>query len=84
LNEIKKLAEKLESFAQLRDWNQFHTPKNLSMALAVEAAELMQEFQWLTDEQSCSLSAEKLQNVTDELADVFNYLIRLSSKLNMT
>lgn len=54
------------------------------MALAVEAAELMQEFQWLTDEQSCSLSAEKLQNVTDELADVFNYLIRLSSKLNMT
>lgn len=83
MNEIKKLAEKLESFAQLRDWNQFHTPKNLSMALAVEAAELMQEFQWLTDEQSCSLSAEKLQNVTDELADVFNYLIRLSSKLNI-
>jgi dCTP diphosphatase len=80
---LSKLSAKLETFAAARDWNQFHTPKNLAMALAVEAAELMEEFQWLTEEQSKNLSVDKLNKVKDEVADVFNFLERLSSKLNI-
>lgn len=83
MNEISTLAETLEQFAQKRDWNQFHTPKNLVMALSVEVAELVEEFQWLTEEQSAHLAAEKLAKVKDEVGDVFNYLVRLSSKLNI-
>jgi dCTP diphosphatase len=83
MTEIKKIAEMLEQFALKRDWNQFHSPKNLSMALSVEVAELVEEFQWLTEEQSSNLSAEKLAKVKDEIGDVFIYLVRLSSKLNL-
>jgi dCTP diphosphatase len=83
MDTLSELSLKLESFATARDWNQFHSPKNLVMALSVEAAELMEEFQWLTEEQSKNLPPEKLAKVKDELADVFNYLIRLSSKLNI-
>ncbi len=83
MNEIIQIAEKLEKFAVDRDWNQFHSPKNLSMALAVEAAELMQEFQWMTDEQSRNLSSEKKSKIKEEIADVFNYLVRISSKLQI-
>jgi dCTP diphosphatase len=83
MNELNALSEKLERFATERDWNQFHTPKNLAMALSVEVAELVEEFQWLTEKESAHLSAEKLDRVKDEVADVFNYLIRISSKLGI-
>lgn len=83
MNELAKLAETLEQFSVKRDWNQFHSPKNLSMALAVEVAELLEEFQWLTEDQSVNISSEKLEKVKDEIGDVFIYLLRLSSKLNI-
>lgn len=83
MNEIIQIAERLEKFAIDRDWNQFHSPKNLSMALAVEAAELMQEFQWMTDEESKNVSSEKKLKIKEEIADVFNYLVRISSKLQI-
>ncbi len=83
MDEINTLASKLEEFASERDWNQFHTPKNLVMALSVEVAELVEEFQWLTAEQSSVLSEESLSRVKDELGDVFNYLVRIASKLNI-
>ena len=83
MNDLAKIAETLEQFATKRDWNQFHSPKNLSMALSVEVAELVEEFQWLTEKQSAHLSPDKLAKVKNEIADVFNYLIRLSSKLNI-
>jgi dCTP diphosphatase len=83
MNELEKIAEALELFAKKRDWNQFHSPKNLSMALSVEVAELVEEFQWLSEEQSKQIASDKLAKVKDEIGDVFIYLIRLSSKLNI-
>ncbi len=83
MTEIEDLARKLELFAQERDWNQFHTPKNLAAALSVEASELLEEFLWLTDEQSASLPLEKRARVADEIGDVLNYLVRLSTKLGI-
>jgi dCTP diphosphatase len=83
MNEITGIAKTLDQFAEKRDWNQFHTPKNLVMALSVEVAELVEEFQWLTEDQSAHLAADKLAKVKDEIGDVFNYLVRLSSKLNI-
>jgi len=83
MNELTKIAKTLEEFAVNRDWNQFHSPKNLSMALSVEVAELVEEFQWLTEEQSAKLSPEKLAKVKDEIGDVFIYVVRLSSKLGI-
>jgi NTP pyrophosphatase (non-canonical NTP hydrolase) len=83
MNELNDLSESLEQFAVARDWNQFHTPKNLAMALSVEVAELVEEFQWLTEEQSTHLSPEKLARVKDEIGDILNYLVRISSKLDI-
>jgi NTP pyrophosphatase (non-canonical NTP hydrolase) len=83
MKELEKITETLEQFAIKRDWNQFHSPKNLSMALSVEVAELVEEFQWLTEKQSGELSQDKLNKVKDELGDIFIYLIRLSSKLGI-
>lgn len=83
MKELEKITETLEQFAIKRDWNQFHSPKNLSMALSVEVSELVEEFQWLTEEQSMNLSADKLSKVKDEIGDIFIYLVRLSSKLNI-
>ena len=83
MSELTKIAETLEQFAVKRDWNQFHSPKNLAMALSVEVAELVEDFQWLTEEQSTHLSQERLAKVKDEMGDVFIYLIRLASKLNI-
>ena len=83
MTEIKRLTEKLRQFAADRDWDQFHSPKNLASALAVEAAELLEPFQWLTEEQSRNLSESKLAAVMDEMADVFIYLVRLSDKLGV-
>ena len=80
---IEELTERLRDFANERDWNQFHSPKNLSMALAVEASEIMEIFQWLTQEQSRNLPEDKMGELKDELADVAIYLIRLADKLGI-
>jgi NTP pyrophosphatase (non-canonical NTP hydrolase) len=80
---IEELRQQVRDFAVARDWEQFHSPKNLSMALIVEAAELVEHFQWLNAEQSQSLPEAKLAEVELELADIFIYLIRLADKLNI-
>jgi dCTP diphosphatase len=83
MTELEQLRLKLREFAAERDWDQFHSPKNLAMALSVEASELVECFQWLTEEQSRSLSAQQLAAVTDEIADIQLYLIRLADKLDV-
>ena len=83
MDDIKLLAQKIDEFATKRDWGQFHSPKNLAMALSVEAGELLEQFQWLTISQSDTLTNDKLKKVKDELADVFIYLVRLSSRLGI-
>ena len=85
MNEIQHLAAEIRKFADARDWEQFHTPKNLSMAVAGEAGELVAEFQWLTAEQSMSsnMSVDKLKDVELEIADVAIYLIRLADVLGI-
>ena len=80
---IENLRDELRTFAEARDWDQFHSPKNLAMALSVEAGELCEIFQWLTEEQSRSLSPEKQAAVSAELADVLLYAIRLADKLGI-
>lgn len=82
-NPLTTLRDALRRFAAERDWEQFHSPKNLAAALAVEAAELLEPFQWLTEEQSRNLDAEQLAAVRDEVADVLLYLIRLADKLDI-
>ena len=83
MKELEKLRNQLRTFAAVRDWDQFHSPKNLASALAVEAAELLENFQWLTETQSQQLTPDALENVRAELADVLLYLIRLSDKLDI-
>jgi NTP pyrophosphatase (non-canonical NTP hydrolase) len=82
-DELIELRDRLREFARVRDWDQFHTPKNLSMALIAEAAELVEHFQWLTPEQSGDLPPEKLTAVRHELADILVYLVRMADKLNV-
>jgi NTP pyrophosphatase (non-canonical NTP hydrolase) len=77
------LREALRRFAAERDWDQFHSPKNLSMALSVESAELMEHFQWLTVAESKQLSCEKREQIQLEMADVLLFLIRLADKLDI-
>jgi NTP pyrophosphatase (non-canonical NTP hydrolase) len=79
----QSLSRQISAFAKDRDWDQFHTPKNLAMALNVEAGELLEHFLWLTPEESASLQPDKKLAVQDELADVFIYLIRLADKLGV-
>jgi dCTP diphosphatase len=83
LDALTALKQRLQDFAQARDWDQFHAPKNLAVALSVEAAELVEHFQWLTEQQSASLSPETRQQVALEMADVFIYLLRLADKLDV-
>ena len=83
MNSLGELRDHLRKFAAERDWDQFHSPKNLAMALIAEAAELVEHFQWLTEAQSTSLSAEKKAEVADEMADVLVYLVRLADKLDV-
>ncbi|TRZ96654.1 MAG: nucleotide pyrophosphohydrolase [Deltaproteobacteria bacterium] len=80
---LEELAVRLREFAAERDWDQFHSPKNLAMALSVEASELLEHFQWLTEKQSSSLPSEKLQQVREEIGDVLIYLTRLGDKLGI-
>jgi NTP pyrophosphatase (non-canonical NTP hydrolase) len=82
-NALRALQERLAAFAAERDWEKFHSPKNLAMALSVEAAELVEEFQWLTEQQSLELDAERRERVRLELADVFIYLLRISDRLGV-
>ena len=82
-SDLLMLRDKLRAFAKARDWDQFHSPKNLSMALMVEVAELMEHFQWLSEQQSVSLSPDIKDAVAEELADILLYLVRLSDKLEV-
>ena len=81
--DLQELAARLRAFARERDWEQFHAPKNLAMALAVEVAELMEHFQWLTEQQSAELPPEELARVAEELADVFIFTVRLADRLGV-
>jgi NTP pyrophosphatase (non-canonical NTP hydrolase) len=83
LKQLEDLKERLAAFARERDWEQFHSVKNLSMALTVEAGELMEHFQWLTEEQSNRLPPEKLEEVKLELADILIYLLRIATQLDV-
>ncbi|MBM2837661.1 MAG: MazG nucleotide pyrophosphohydrolase [Deltaproteobacteria bacterium] len=80
---MEELIQKLRKFAEERDWDQFHSPKNLVMALSVEVSEIVEHFQWLTPEQSQELSPDKLSELKDEIGDVLIYLIRLADKLGI-
>ncbi|TNF32547.1 MAG: nucleotide pyrophosphohydrolase [Gammaproteobacteria bacterium] len=83
--DITKLQSALADFARDRDWDQFHTPKNLASALAVEAAEILELFQWLTPEQSLAIrdNPKEKQHAADEIADTLIYLLRLADKLDI-
>lgn len=83
INTLADLTLALRRFAADRDWEQFHSPKNLVMALSVEVAELMEHFQWLTQQQSSDLPPEKQSAVREELADVLIYLTRLADRLDI-
>ena len=83
MTELDGLRDQLRAFAAARDWDQFHSPKNLAMALSAEAGELLEIFQWLTEAQSRSLSPEAQAAASDEIADVLLYLIRRSDKLGI-
>lgn len=84
LIDVDKLLEKIEKFSDERDWNQFHSIKNLAMALSVESSEMVEIYQWISEEESNDNSNEILKNKTrEELADIFIYLLRISSKLNI-
>ncbi len=82
---IKSVQKKLREFAWERDWERFHSPKNLAAALAVEAAELLEPFQWLTEEESRRLaeSPDEFAQVEEEIADVLIYLLRLADQLDI-
>lgn len=80
---LEKLRLQMEAFVAARDWNQFHNPKNLAMALTAEAGELLEHFQWLTLEQAANLPAAARDEVALECADVLLFLIRLADKLNI-
>lgn len=80
---LEELKHKLQAFVNARDWAQFHSPKNLAMAMIVEAAELVEHFQWDTEIESHVLSAEKREQVGHELADTFVYLLRISQVLDI-
>jgi len=81
--DLEQLRRRLADFAARRDWEQFHSPKNLSMALIAEAAELVEHFQWLTEEQSASLEPRKRREVALELADILIFLVRIADRLDV-
>ena len=78
--DIKEIQDKLAKFAEERDWDQFHSPKNLAMALTSEVGELNELFQWLTEEQSKNVDNDEIRQ---EIADIFIYILRLADKLNI-
>ena len=80
---LQDLSRRLEQFAAERDWGRFHSPKNLASALIVEAAELLEHFQWKTEAESRELSSEQREAVAAEMADVFLYLLHLGKQLGI-
>ena len=80
---MKELTENIRKFAHKRDWDQFHSPKNLAMALSVEVAEIVEHFQWLTQAESDKLDPAKLDEIKGEIADVMIYLTRLADRLGI-
>lgn len=80
---MESLKQKLRDFAKARDWEQFHSPKNLVMAMSVEVAELMEHFQWLTQEESRNIDAKTRKKVRQEIGDVMVYLVRLADQLEV-
>jgi dCTP diphosphatase len=83
MTDLETLRDQLREFAAARDWDQFHSPKNLAMALSAEAGELLEIFQWLTEAQSRSLAPEAHAAASEEIADVLLYLIRLGDQLGI-
>jgi NTP pyrophosphatase (non-canonical NTP hydrolase) len=82
-SDLLSIKQRLREFANARDWDQFHSPKNLTMALSVEVAEIVEHFQWLSEDQSQNLPQNKLDEVETELADTLLYLVRLADKLDI-
>lgn len=82
-SKLTALSRTLAEFAREREWEKFHSPKNLATALAVEAAELLEHFQWLTEEESRTLDAWRISRIADEIADVQIYLVMLAGKLGI-
>ena len=80
---MENLRSAIRRFVGERDWEQFHSPKNLAMALSVEVSEVVEHFQWLTPEQSRALPPEKLREVAQEIGDVMIYLVELSDQLGV-
>jgi len=83
IHDLTTLRDTLRDFAAARDWRQFHTPKNLAMAMIVEAAELVEHFQWATPEESLAPPADKLAEIRDEVADTLIYLVELADALDI-
>ena len=83
MSSFTQLADSISQFAAEREWDRFHSPKNLAMDLSVEASELPEHFQWLTEHESLNLSASQHEQVALEMADVFIYLLRLADKLDI-
>jgi NTP pyrophosphatase (non-canonical NTP hydrolase) len=80
---VNDLRDAIKAFIKERDWEQFHSPKNLAMALSVEVAEVVEQFQWLTEDQSRNLPPEKLAEIREEIGDVMIYLTELADKLGI-
>jgi dCTP diphosphatase len=83
VNVLETIRDELRRFATERDWDQFHSPKNLAMALSVEAAEVLEYFQWLSPEAEATLGGDKAAQIRLELADVLLYLVRLADRLDI-
>ncbi|MBU0469107.1 MAG: nucleotide pyrophosphohydrolase [Candidatus Omnitrophica bacterium] len=80
---IQRIKNKIKKFVKERDWEQYHSPKNLGMSIAIEAAELMEIFQWLTEEQSFQLSKKQKTELEDEIADIAVYILNMCNVLNI-
>ena len=83
MRDLEELRARVRAFVAERDWERFHSPKNLAMALSVEASELVELFQWLTEEESAALDDARRQRVAEEMADVLWFLVRLSDRLGV-
>lgn len=83
MSQIETIVGRIKRFADERDWEQFHSPKNISMALSVEASELLEHFQWMSETESRNIQGDKKQAVADEVADVFLYLLRMCEQLDI-
>lgn len=83
MKDIEAIRQRVATFAKERNWEQFHSPKNLAMALSVEAAELLEHFQWLTEAESRDLDETARAAVSDEIADVQVYLVRIADQLGI-